>query len=365
LSSSLSQQDIQSLNDILSIAKANPDIMSKDLANKLYQTVGINIINYSKSTKSSIKKQYNYKLSWFSNWYKCCNGCSRFKVYLFILFSDMSEGEKTQKVLDLKENIENVIGNNINNFNLTDPQLLGDSFMATQVTQLDDKSLNDTTKQAIENSLAIVNITDCIKKLKGYYNITQSLVLVKSDINTSFNTTLNLNKLVSFNIYNPVTNEKLNKSICNDMQIKTPIDDKQLNKTLYSFLRNDGIDVYNPDDKAFTSRCYSNIDPLTGYSTTLNYRIKNYFRNKSISCGNGCKYANTDANNYAVCQCSGATKTDSDFLNKIGDLFLTGFSNINIDLFLCYNQVLSVFINLYRITLLKMLAFILGLLCLS
>jgi hypothetical protein len=257
----------------------------------------------------------------------------------------LPESEKTKKVLDLKDNLETVIGNNINNLNLTDPQMLGDSFMATQIAQLDDKSLTDNTKQALENNLSVVNVTECLKKIKSYYNITekQNLIIVKSDIDKSFNTTVTSDKWVSFNIYNPLTNEKLNKSICDDIQIKTPIIDKQLNQTLFNQLRNDGIDVYNPNNKAFTSRCYSNIDPTTGYSTTLNYRVEHYYRNKSINCGNGCKYTSTDENNYAVCQCNGATKTDSNFLNSISDLFLTGFTNINIDLILCYEQVFSVY----------------------
>jgi hypothetical protein len=41
LSSPLSQQDYQSLNDILSIVKTNPNVISKDLANKLFQTISI------------------------------------------------------------------------------------------------------------------------------------------------------------------------------------------------------------------------------------------------------------------------------------------------------------------------------------
>jgi hypothetical protein len=35
----LSQQDYPSLNDILSIVKTNPNVISKDLANKLFETI--------------------------------------------------------------------------------------------------------------------------------------------------------------------------------------------------------------------------------------------------------------------------------------------------------------------------------------
>jgi hypothetical protein len=217
--------------------------------------------------------------------------------------------------------------------------------MTTQVTKLDSESMKDGTTQAIENKLAIVDISDCLKILKSYYNLTneESLVLVKSDINKSFTAQYNITNWVSFNIINSATGERLNISLCNDFKIKTPINDKGLNMTFNSQLKDDGIDVYNSNDKAFTSRCYSHIDPRTGYSTTLNYRIENYYRNRSIICGKGCKYLSSDYNNYAVCQCSGATKTNNKYVNSVSDLLLTGVTNINIDLILCYNHVFSVF----------------------
>jgi hypothetical protein len=246
--------------------------------------------------------------------------------------------------LDLRDNLQTVLENNLNNIDYSNPQLLGDSFMTTQITKLDSESIKDSKIQGIDNKLALVDISDCLKILKSYYNLTneENLVLVTSDIGKSFTAQYNKTNLVSFNIINSATGERLNTSLCNDIKIKTPINDKGLNLTLYNQLKNDDIDVYNPNDKAFTSRCYSHIDPRTGYSTTVNYRIENYYRNRSIICSKGCKYISSDNNNYAVCQCGGATKTNNKFINSVSDLFLTGVANINIDLILCYNQVFSV-----------------------
>jgi hypothetical protein len=228
--------------------------------------------------------------------------------------------------------------------NLTNPQLLGNSFISTQISKTDDQSLEQNIKVAVDNGLTLVNLTDCIQKLKAYYNISkeENLVIVKSDASRSMNITKGINQSVSFDIYNGSTMEKLNKSICDDFQIKSVLKDSGVNQTLYNQLKKEGIDIYNPDDKVFTSRCFSNIDPTTGYSTTINFRIDKYFRNKTIQCGNGCYYVSVDDNNYVTCQCSGVTKTNNEFFNTIGDFVLNGFSNINIDVVKCYKHVFSV-----------------------
>jgi hypothetical protein len=218
--------------------------------------------------------------------------------------------------------------------------------LATQISQTNEDSLKVSTEQNIENGLSIVNITDCINILKSYYNIPKekNLLIVKTDTMRLFNTTDKLSNIwVSFNIYNPDNMSVLNKSICNDFQIKTPLNDNQINKTLLYELKNKSIDIYNPNDKFFNSRCYSNIDPVTQYSTTLNFRIKSYFRQKTILCDNGCEYISIDENDYVTCTCSDQSKVNTEFSYNIIEFIKKGYSNINIDLFLCYQQAFSVF----------------------
>jgi hypothetical protein len=248
----------------------------------------------------------------------------------------------------LKSKMLDIVDNIIQNSNSTNTtQLLGDSYFATQIYNTEDDF--KSAKLALDNKLAIVNTTDCIKKLKFFYNIPgdHSLIVVKTDLDKSFDSTAtkNSSNIVSMNIYDSTTKQKLNISICDDFEIKTPLVDGSLNMTTYNALKNQSIDIFDRNSTAFTSRCFSNIDPYTGYDTTLNYRINNYYQNKSIQCSTGCSYQNIDENNYINCKCNGATKTDSEFINHVGDFFIEGFSNINIGVVSCYKEVFSKSLN--------------------
>jgi hypothetical protein len=241
--------------------------------------------------------------------------------------------------------LRTVYDNKIKTLNLTDPVVIGDSYVTTQVSKADDASLEESYNQAVMNKLAVVNVTSCISKLKSYYNLTNAtdLVVIKYDMDKQLlagNANATFSNSLSFDFYDPHTNAKLNRSICDSYEVKMPFDrnNTAINMSLYKDLKNQSIDVYNPNDTAFTSRCTSIIDPATGYSTTLNYRRNNYFQNKSISCGNGCTYKNIDQNDYVVCQCDGVTQTDSELINNLGDLFLGGFTNINLGIIVCYDH---------------------------
>jgi hypothetical protein len=247
----------------------------------------------------------------------------------------------------LKDNFNNVFQSSIQSMNVTEPTIFGDEMMTTQVTKTDAQSLDEVNKQALENNLSIINITQCISQLKEYYNISmdKDLILSKTDsLQPDSNSTEGTNKAVSFEFYNPDTMEKLNKSVCNSFEVKTPIADRNFNQTLYNQLKEQGVDMLNPKDPAFQSKCFSNIDSSTNYSTTLNYRIDNYFQNATAQCSNGCKYKNVDQNGYITCDCSGVVNTDNEFINKLGDYVLNGVSNLNIEVLLCYQQVFNVYI---------------------
>jgi hypothetical protein len=236
----------------------------------------------------------------------------------------------------------------LQNLDLDNPVTLGNSLITTQISKTDDQSMEEQNKQAIDNRLSTLNITECTNKLKDYYHLPKntSLILIKYDLDKSLSANLSqaIGNSVSFDLYNPSTMKKLNVSLCDSYEVQTPIADmRDLNKTLYQQFKNQSVDIFNPKDEAFTSRCSVVIDPDTGYSTTLNYRIKKYYQNKTINCGNGCSYKSMNDNDYVTCQCSGVTSTDSEIINNIGDFFINGFTNINVSVFICYKQVFNVY----------------------
>jgi hypothetical protein len=93
-----------------------------------------------------------------------------------------------------------------------------------------------------------------------------------------------------------------------------------------------GIDIYNPQNPVFSSRCYSFIDPDKGGDTSINYRRTTYFKNRVIVCTEGCVYKGIDSNNYIVCTCQGSN-------NNVAAKFIPGslslVSNLNLDIFKC------------------------------
>jgi hypothetical protein len=329
----MTEADKKILSDLLAIIKAAPGLISKEVSDKVF--------------KLSIS---NINLQLASNRVDMSSFESGNVAAAAIMASGASEDEKNAQLKELKEKMQTVLEQAIKNVNLTDtgPQVFGDSYMSTQISATDDASIVASEQYALENRLAIINTTDCINKLRAYYNTT-SIIMVKTDFDRSFNPFANssTSQTVNIDFYDSYERIKLNKSICSDFDIKLPLPESaDLNITEYNeVIKSRGIDIYNPDDPAFTSRCITDEDPSTSYDTTVNSRIKSLYKNKTMLCTSGCKYINIDSNNYVNCQCKGVTKTDIDFLNNIGDWFLDGLSNININVVTCYHKVFSKSIN--------------------
>jgi hypothetical protein len=131
------------------------------------------------------------------------------------------------------------------------------------------------------NKAGIINPEKCIDKLKDYYNIASTLIILKSDYDSSV---VNLDNLdnpltsdsVNFKVYNPDTKEELNTTICNNdapVIIKTKIKATQLlNLAYYNQMKNASIDVYNPTASAFNDICVAHIDTDTGFYNKFDWR---------------------------------------------------------------------------------------------
>jgi hypothetical protein len=238
------------------------------------------------------------------------------------------------------------------NINTASTLSIGSSLGATQILNSDPDSLKEAEQKAIDCGLAVVDLTECIKLLKEHYNITTDLIIVKTDkdptVSTVSQTTSTTSKAVSVNIYDPTTRKKLDMSICNDVDIKTPMTDKsQLQQ--YQDMKDRNIDIFDPNDPAFTDRCFQYVDNTTGMDTTLNWRIKNYLQNNTISCssraGTNCTYRGIDDNGYVICKCAG-TVVDDDVSNDFVNFLADTYSSLNLDIVRCYNQVFNlVYIN--------------------
>jgi hypothetical protein len=228
--------------------------------------------------------------------------------------------------------------------------LFGNDMYSMQLSSSSNASLSDSIKIALDNRLSIIDADACIKTLKKHYGISEStdLIVAKSDIN-SFLELDNLNKPLASNtakvsIYDPVTREELNMTLCENDQfnIKTPIKSTGLlNLTQYQALKAQGIDVYNPNDESFSSICATKIDNNTNFDTTVNFRRENYYQNMSVGCGSNCNYSSIDEFGYVHCNCTSMTPNTAvgnDFVNYV----LAPLSTWNYEVALCYNLIIPV-----------------------
>ena len=148
--------------------------------------------------------------------------------------------------------------------------------------------------------------------MKKFYKIPDDLSLLikqidfKSKLNlTSLNdTTTNSSSTIIFEFYDPVSKNKLDPNVCNNIPINIKSPNRKafdgLNMTKYKRLSSSGLDMFDPNSKAFKSRCYILKDPETQKDTTANYRINKYFGNKKADCADNCVYSGLDEYGYVV-----------------------------------------------------------------
>jgi hypothetical protein len=222
---------------------------------------------------------------------------------------------KQNATKDDYKNLSNKQGD-LRNFILTtvDPNIttiFGNTQFNTQIMLSNQESLNKANEISKYHNLTIINGTDCVKQLQKYYNIDSDILIAKSE-----EAVLNVNKSNNANVtieyYDLQTRKQLNKSICKSdkdefMQpiLMTPQENAKYNK-----LKKEGIDMYNTHDPAFRTKCIPYVDPYTQYDTTLSYRLKNYFVNRTECLINNCAYTGLDAEGYIICSCD-ATSTNT------------------------------------------------------
>ena len=178
-----------------------------------------------------------------------------------------------------------------------------------------------TSTEIQENSdninVSTINLGECGKILKNKYNISQnqSLIIFKIDYFKEGS----LIPIIGYEIYNPLTKEKLNLDPCENTNINLniPIDIKEEN--LYK---------YDPENEYYTDKC----NPSTTGSGTdilLNDRHNEFNINNMSLCQKNCKYTGYN-NKKAICQCgiNNEQIVISDLVNQ-NDLLSYEFENKN------------------------------------
>jgi hypothetical protein len=229
--------------------------------------------------------------------------------------------------------------------------LLGGQYLSVLAYTAVEQSLNYTHQVALNNNLPVFNISECIYILKARNNLKSEelLILQSNKANAIFSTSNEFDSKysVSISIFDYRTRQALDTTVCKNGHsvVKIPItESNELGKDMY-FSRKSlyGIDIFNPKDKAFNSRCLSNVDTSTDWDTNLNYRRFNYFSGKAAVCWpSDCTYQGISTNAYMECRCEGLN-SDSYYSNTFSTgVTLSTMTDINVAVVTCHKAAFSV-----------------------
>jgi hypothetical protein len=240
----------------------------------------------------------------------------------------------------LKSDSEDLISKVVENSDLNDTVVFGNSLYGGQIYTSDDEALSQ--ENAIKNGLPIFDTKECEAILKAKYNLTGSVIYVTS----STDSLLNTNNLDSYKIlaYDSVSKQKLDLEYCDTatQQVHIPMT-AEVNLTLYNKMKEEGIDIFDPNDPIFNDRCASYVDETTGKDTSLNWRRENLFQKQVPMCvGFNCTYVGINEFDYLTCNCTGFG-SKSELVNQVLDSAIKTLSNFNIGIVRCYAQILKVY----------------------
>ena len=195
-------------------------------------------------------------------------------------------------------------------------------------------------QNSLYNNISSINLSECEKTLQNKWGIKEPLIIYKIDIkeNNSVSTQ------VEYEIYNPISLEKLNLSDCNQIEIYTPIHLDEDTYNLVNNLKAQGYDFFNSNDDFYNDIC-SSYTSLHNTDVTLNDR-KNDFYNSNISlCEENCEYKNYNTESLkAKCVCNIKNEIKSElnskfFPNIIVEHFYKVEKYTNIRVFICSKKI--------------------------
>jgi hypothetical protein len=249
--------------------------------------------------------------------------------------------------LQLDMMVNNITHNiNINN---TETILLGGKLYGAQINRITSGNDKEFVTASDNNMLSKVDINTCITIIRNKLHISDDFDFYVSKVD--MDSALDLDtliypattKVVKLNLYTGDSKQKIDLSICNNVQntFDIPIlNANKLNLDKYRYYKADSIDIYNPASLPFTTRCFSSSDRESGFDSTINLRRTHYYQNVSAICKNDCIY-NGINNDYLQCLCSGIP---GEILALFNNEHLGALSTTNQDILECLLYAFNVLI---------------------
>jgi hypothetical protein len=239
-----------------------------------------------------------------------------------------------------KEMVKSVIDESLNfikqkSLHSGSDMLIGNDYINSQIYSSD--NLSGMNTEALQNNLSVIDMSTCLENIREYYKLNEQdlLTIAKSEIdpNVIGADDGNHTKFVDIHIYFPKDQQKMDLSVCSHIKIKVPIGNANINTTLYDQYRNQSIDIYDPDDPIFISRCVSY--EKDGYDYTVNMRRKYLFPGAAISCSNNCTYRGIE-DSYIICDCAGLSGDDyNPYTPEAINYVFESYDSVNIGIVKC------------------------------
>ena len=159
---------------------------------------------------------------------------------------------------------------------------------------------SDNQKNNTNKNMSTIDLGDCEDKLKEIYDIDSSLPLIIFKIDY-FNPET-LIPIIGYEIYHPITKEKLNLSYCEDILIKLNI---PVN------IDEDILFKYDPNSEFYNDNCFA-YTTENGTDIILNDRKQEFVDNKLSLCENNCNYTGYSKDvKQSSCNCNVKNKMDT------------------------------------------------------
>ena len=225
-----------------------------------------------------------------------------------------------------------------------------------------------------DNDFSNIDLGDCERVLKEAYGIdpSMSLIFFKSENIASSG----VDRDIQYEVYNPITYEKLNLSICEDTKVKITIP-LEISEDVLALIQNVLDQGYNPFD--LNDRFYREIctpyNSENGTDVLLDAREEYVYSTiaEEATCPSGCEMSSYSLDSkYITCECNADDELVALDLNHVSaanvmNSFLSTLKHSNYKVMICYNLVFNfkIFCHNYGsiLTLILFVIYVLFMIC--
>ena len=350
------ETDIQT-NELTEIKKRETDILNINTNKEILKTDGKNKEDSIEKNKTDILNTYTDKTSEKND---IKTNEIKFKTDEAEQYSQIKIDCSNEEILNnlCNKSIDNKKINDIYNYLQND--LTKNGYEKQKEIYTENTLFQITTLEEQKNNenkeISTIDLGDCELKLKKANQISEEeeLIILKVDIKEGAST------YVQYEVYDPVSLEKLNLTICKEdsISIDLPVTlDEDIN-SLFDSLDNSGYSLYDLNDSFYNDICTKYTSVNNTDLTLSDRKIEIYDKTANLSfCQTGCVFQSYNATNKkAKCNCQVETQNIDKLLNNITFIrnaiienFYITIKNSNIKVLKCYKLLFDIDNIIYNI----------------